>query len=329
MDPEIEEIRRLQLERNKTDGKLASFSEISYDTELYGHSSKPEGDFDDSIALDVEDEEEAGSYQTSKQKFLNSFSAPKQYFQETFDSKEADEDVFKDFKRKTIAEKENEYQAKWRKRAKVSPPRLDPYLGKKEDAATHNSFRDLMIDVNLEKERADVLRKIEQKQREEREQKSKEERRQERLKQEEIKKQKKQKKQTKERSSSRSPVSESPKKKQPKLSSWEREGEEEGEKWSIEIMKNDIIVETLILEPDISYNLGRGDSEIKLEHGSCSKNHAKISFNSGRPNIMDLNSTNGTFLNGEELVPAQWYKLSDGDNLKFACSTREYHVKCK
>jgi pSer/pThr/pTyr-binding forkhead associated (FHA) protein len=43
---------------------------------------------------------------------------------------------------------------------------------------------------------------------------------------------------------------------------------------------------------------------------------------------MDLNSTNGTFLNEEELTAGQWYKLSEKDIVKFACSTREYHVKC-
>ena len=42
---------------------------------------------------------------------------------------------------------------------------------------------------------------------------------------------------------------------------------------------------------------------------------------------MDLNSTNGTFLNKEEITPGQWYKLSDGDVIKFGCSTREYFVK--
>jgi len=282
---------------------------------------------DISIAVNADDEEDdENQFQTSKQKFLSSFSAPKKILQETFDQNEADEDVFKDYRRKTIAEKESEYQAKWRKRAKVSPPRFDPYSKATVDS-THNSYRDIMIDVNLEKERADVIRKIEQQQRQEKEEKQKEQRKQERLHKEEQKRLKKEKKR-RSRSKSRSESdSESPKKdkKVAKLSSWETEEED---KWSLEVIKNGAKMESLFLEPDIAYTLGRGDAEIKLEHGSCSKNHAKITFMDGRPNIMDLNSTNGTFLNEEQLVPGQWYKLSEKDILKFACSTREYRVHC-
>jgi len=333
MDPEIEEIRRLQLERSSKEGKLASLSEVSYDKDLYGGSKD---DFESSIAIggDDDDDSEQHTIQNSRQKFLNSFSAPKHVFQETFDQKEASEDVFKDFKKKTIAEREGDYQARWRKRAKLSPPRLDPYKDKKKegDNATYNSYRDLMQDVNLEKERADVIRKIEQKKRQEREDAAKEERKQQRLKQEEIKKQKKkEKKEKKERNKSKSPSrsrsrSGSPvRKKSPKLSKWETEDDRQ---WGFDVLKNGTKVENIVLEPDITYTLGRGDAEIKLEHGSCSKNHAKISFINERPNIMDLNSTNGTFLNEEELTAGQWYKLSEKDIVKFACSTREYHVKC-
>jgi len=156
------------------------------------------------------------------------------------------------------------------------------------------------------------------------EDKGKEDRRIERLKKEEQRKQRKKEKKEKKRKG-RSPRnrSKSPKRKSPKLSSWESEEQ----KWILDVIKNGSKVESIHLVPDMTYSLGR-DADIKLEHASCSKNHAKISFMNNNPHIMDLNSTNGTVLNQEELTAGQWYKLSEKDTLKFGCSTREYIVKC-
>jgi smad nuclear-interacting protein 1 len=50
-------------------------------------------------------------------------------------------------------------------------------------------------------------------------------------------------------------------------------------------------------------------------------------FISGRPNLMDLKSTNGTKLNGQDVTPGEYYKLSDGDKIKFGESTREFLVR--
>ena len=44
--------------------------------------------------------------------------------------------------------------------------------------------------------------------------------------------------------------------------------------------------------------------------------------------IMDLQSTNGTYLNGAKIEPARHYELLEQDNLKFGNSTREYVVMC-
>ena len=43
-----------------------------------------------------------------------------------------------------------------------------------------------------------------------------------------------------------------------------------------------------------------------------------------KPYIMDLESTNKTWLNGEELEPARYYELREKDVLKFGESVREY-----
>ena len=45
-----------------------------------------------------------------------------------------------------------------------------------------------------------------------------------------------------------------------------------------------------------------------------------------KPYIMDLDSTNGTFLNGGRLDSARYYELKDKDLLRFAHSTRDYIV---
>jgi pSer/pThr/pTyr-binding forkhead associated (FHA) protein len=44
---------------------------------------------------------------------------------------------------------------------------------------------------------------------------------------------------------------------------------------------------------------------------------------------MDLESTNKSFLNGEELEEARYYELREQDVLKFGESTREYVIMKK
>jgi smad nuclear-interacting protein 1 len=39
---------------------------------------------------------------------------------------------------------------------------------------------------------------------------------------------------------------------------------------------------------------------------------------------MDLNSTNGTHLNGDRIEPQRYYELLEKDTIKFGMSTREY-----
>ena len=43
-----------------------------------------------------------------------------------------------------------------------------------------------------------------------------------------------------------------------------------------------------------------------------------------RPYIMDLGSTNGTWLNGERVEAARYYELLESDMLRFGNSSREY-----
>jgi len=100
--------------------------------------------------------------------------------------------------------------------------------------------------------------------------------------------------------------------------------------WRVDIIKNDTKVGSHTLDQDFTVECGRSEAaDIKLEHGSCSKNHAKITFQEGKPAIMDLSSTNGTQVNAQEVTAGQWVTLKEGDILKFGCSTREYRVACQ
>ena len=215
--------------------------------------------------------------------------------------------VFKNHRKKTIADREDEYKARWRKR-KLSPDRIDPFQkgGEKDEKGNErNSYKDILTDAELEKEKADLIRKLHQKQKDE-----------ELSKQQKLMESKKSKKHKKEKSPSR---------REHQSSSRHREEPE----WILKITKDNQVLESLHLTPDITYTLGKEHSDILLLHESCSKKHAKITFLNDRPNLMDLSSTNGTFLNGEELIPGQNYKLSDGDKIKFAHSTRIYNVEFK
>ena len=100
------------------------------------------------------------------------------------------------------------------------------------------------------------------------------------------------------------------------------------------------------------YLFGRDNrvADILLENPSCSMQHAVIQFREKqvtrtlsaeeqtarglfqgyineievRPYLMDLESTNKTFLNNSEIEPARYYEVRDKDILRFGESTRDY-----
>ncbi|CAN0272436.1 unnamed protein product [Ectocarpus fasciculatus] len=49
-----------------------------------------------------------------------------------------------------------------------------------------------------------------------------------------------------------------------------------------------------------------------------------VTRRSVRPYIMDLDSTNGTLLNGEQIESARYIEMKEKDVVKFGTSTREY-----
>jgi adenylate cyclase len=61
--------------------------------------------------------------------------------------------------------------------------------------------------------------------------------------------------------------------------------------------------------------VGRGDdSEIVLLDPSVSRAHAIVEFDAGEPVVRDLDSTNGTYVNGRRV---RVESLRDGDELRF------------
>lgn len=81
-------------------------------------------------------------------------------------------------------------------------------------------------------------------------------------------------------------------------------------------------------------------ADIPVEHPSCSKQHAVLQFRLVeappkpdeplkvrrvvKPYIMDLQSTNGTYLNGDRVDDSRYIELREKDTLRFGFSSREY-----
>lgn len=102
---------------------------------------------------------------------------------------------------------------------------------------------------------------------------------------------------------------------------------------------DDDLLEMLHISQQSAYLLGRDRrvADIPVDHPSLSSQHAVLQYRAlpdptsvdpnklrCRPYIMDLESTNGTFLNSVRIEGARYYELRKGDVLKFGGSTREY-----
>ncbi|MCA9985622.1 MAG: protein kinase [Anaerolineales bacterium] len=73
--------------------------------------------------------------------------------------------------------------------------------------------------------------------------------------------------------------------------------------WRIVITKKDMTARTLNLDR-ATLVIGRGaDSDIVLENDNVSRHHARLEYTGSSWQIVDLGSTNGTFLHGAKLLP--------------------------
>lgn len=109
--------------------------------------------------------------------------------------------------------------------------------------------------------------------------------------------------------------------------------------WRLYIFKGDSLLETLPLHTRSCWLFGRERLVVDcpIDHPSCSKQHAVIQFRfvevksehgdkAGRvkPYIIDLESANGTKVNGDLIPERRYVELKSKDVVTFGESTREY-----
>ena len=109
--------------------------------------------------------------------------------------------------------------------------------------------------------------------------------------------------------------------------------------WKLFVFKGADIVDEVDLSARSCWLVGRETSVVDLlaEHPSLSKQHAVVQFRyreerneygdkSGKvkPYLIDLESANGTKLNGDKVPDSRYLELRDKDMIQFGHSSREY-----
>ncbi|KAJ1720790.1 hypothetical protein LPJ53_004621 [Coemansia erecta] len=95
------------------------------------------------------------------------------------------------------------------------------------------------------------------------------------------------------------------------------------DRWRIYVFKDDKDIDMHHIDTASAYLFGRDRkvADIPIDHPSCSSQHAVL-----QPYLIDLNSTNGSFLNGEKQPPQRFIELRSEDVIRFGFSTREYVI---
>lgn len=109
--------------------------------------------------------------------------------------------------------------------------------------------------------------------------------------------------------------------------------------WRLYPFKGEMALPTLHIHRQSSFLVGRDRKvcDLAVDHPSCSKQHAALQYrlvpferedgSSGkrvRLYLIDLESSNGTFLNSKKIDPRKYYELFEKDVIKFGFSSREY-----
>ncbi|RXK40511.1 smad nuclear-interacting protein 1 [Tremella mesenterica] len=109
--------------------------------------------------------------------------------------------------------------------------------------------------------------------------------------------------------------------------------------WRLYVFKGSEQIDLIHIYKQSCYLIGRDTvvTDIPIAHPSCSKQHAVIQFRqisekneygevstSVKPFVIDLESTNGTFVNDQEVPKSRYYELRNTDVIKFGTSSREY-----
>ncbi|XP_046398740.1 smad nuclear-interacting protein 1 [Ischnura elegans] len=110
-------------------------------------------------------------------------------------------------------------------------------------------------------------------------------------------------------------------------------------RWRLYVFKGEENLPTLYLHRQSAFLIGRDRKvcDIPVDHPSCSKQHAAFQFRlvpyqrpNGtmgkrvRPYIIDLESSNGTYVNNNRIDPKKYVELLERDVVKFGYSSREY-----
>ncbi|CAO3574718.1 unnamed protein product [Mortierella alpina] len=117
------------------------------------------------------------------------------------------------------------------------------------------------------------------------------------------------------------------------------EARKPSQKWRLYVFKGDKEIDLLHIHRQSAFLFGRDRNvvDIPIDHPSCSKQHAVLQFRqivetdalgqakrTTKPFVIDLESANGTFVNGTQIPPTRYYELKLSDVLKFGASTREF-----
>ena len=105
------------------------------------------------------------------------------------------------------------------------------------------------------------------------------------------------------------------------------------------VFKQKDLLDTIHLHQRSVWLVGRDQNvtDLHLEHPSISKQHAVVQFryitttnefgdklSKVKPYLIDLDSANGTKLNGKRVEASRYMELIDGDVVVFGDSEREY-----
>lgn len=114
-------------------------------------------------------------------------------------------------------------------------------------------------------------------------------------------------------------------------------------RWRLYVFKGKEALEPFYIHRQSGYLLGRDRrvADIPLDHPSCTSQHAALQFRMTeklerttdgeerstrivRPYLIDLGSTNGSYINGQRVEPLKYIELLEKDVLRFGYSSREY-----
>jgi len=101
-------------------------------------------------------------------------------------------------------------------------------------------------------------------------------------------------------------------------------------RWRFYVFKGEETMPVMHIHRQSAYLIGkdRKIADIPVDHPSCSRQHAVLQYrmvnNKVKPYVIDLNSSNGTYLNNQKIDPQRYVELREKDVVKFGYSSREY-----